>query len=283
MIRLTGSSARALVAPLLEHREPALSALLLYAGLAGRFGEEARATELLEAAIDRPGLRHDQVQRLCFSLGKRNDAAGFYDTAFAGFQRANSLYTGHYDHEANTAHIGELIEAFDGAAFASLPRPSVHTELPDFIVGMPRSGTTLVEQILASHTRVEGAGELRNIRMMVAALPETLSCSPAFRDIAGALTSEALDRLAQQYLDALRAVGPHAARVTDKMPHNFEQLWFIRALFPEAPIIHCVRNPFDTCLSCFFQAFGERHIYSRNLADLARHYVGYRKIIGHWK
>ncbi len=275
--------ARRLIAPILDEDEPPLSALLLYAGLAGRFGEDERAADMLLAGLERPGLRDDQVQRICFSLGKRYDATGRFDDAFALYARANALYSGNYDSETKNTQVGELIEAFPASSLASLPRGRVRTELPVFIVGMPRSGTSLVEQILASHGRVAGAGELSDIRVAVAALSQTPNCGPAVSEIAKALTGDALDRFAERYLDTLRTVGPDAARVTDKMPHNFEHLWFIRALFPEAPIIHCVRNPLDTCLSCFFQAFGERHTYSRSLRDLGRHYVSYREIMAHWK
>jgi tetratricopeptide (TPR) repeat protein len=275
--------ARDLIAPILEAREPPVSALLLYAGLAGRLDEEDRAIAILQAALDRSDLGDDQEQRICFSLGKQCDAAGRYDDAYTFYERANSLYAGDYDPQAKDDQISEVMESFPAPALEALPVAGAARDLPVFIVGMPRSGTTLVEQILSSHPRAAGAGELRDIRKMVAALPETLGCGTAFADIAKALTGETLDRLADQYIDALRAVGPDADRVTDKMPHNFEHLWFIRALFPEAPIIHCVRNPLDTCLSCFFQAFGGRHTYSRNLRDLAHHYIGYRKVMAHWK
>ena len=92
-----------------------------------------------------------------------------------------------------------------------------------------------------------------------------------------------VERSARTYLDALQTVNTDALRVTDKMPHNFEHLWLIASAFPAAPIIHCTRHPLDTCLSCYFQDFGVRQAYSRDLTHLGRHYADYRRLMAHWK
>ncbi len=144
------------------------------------------------------------------------------------------------------------------------------TTVPIFIVGMPRSGTTLVEQILASHPKVHGAGELPDIeRAMIA-----LNAESPFPECIRSITRERMRGLAAQYLNRVVPLAPtNAERITDKMPGNFRFVGLIHLMFPNARIIHTRRNPIDTCFSCFSQLFSKDNLpYTYDLAELGRHY-----------
>jgi hypothetical protein len=148
---------------------------------------------------------------------------------------------------------------------------------------MPRSGTTLVEQILASHPRVHGAGELTTLFDFICAMEEPGAGGVKYPEIIAAAGDAELQRRARQYLDTLEAIEPQAPRVTDKMPTNFFHLGFIAAMFPRAHIVHCRRDAMDTCLSNFVQMFTEGHYYSYDLSDIATYYRGYEQIMSYWR
>lgn len=147
------------------------------------------------------------------------------------------------------------------------------SELPVFIVGMPRSGTSLVEQIAASHSRVFGAGEIRDIGALAA---ET---APAIAAKDRALIRQRADA----HIERLRALGDDALRVTDKLPDNLFQLGVIATLFPGARVIFCRRDPRDLCLSCYFQKFAAGQLlFSYDLADCAKRLIETERLAAHW-
>lgn len=139
---------------------------------------------------------------------------------------------------------------------------------------MPRSGTTLVEQILSAHRDVAAGGELAFWLQRRDAL-HAARTDP--------LDAGALSKAADDYLALLREIGPRALRVTDKNPMNFEALWLIRLALPRARVIHCRRNPIDTCLSIFFMNFGGKHDYAYDRGDLAFYYREYERLMQHWR
>ena len=147
---------------------------------------------------------------------------------------------------------------------------------------MPRSGTTLVEQIIASHPQVFGAGELRHIRAMVAGLPAGLQTDTAYPECVTMLDERLARSLAEDYLKKLRVMGGNAQRVSDKMPANFFYLGLIALMFPNARVIHCRRDPLDVCLSIYFHQFARGHNYAYDLTDLAVYYRQYRRLMQHW-
>ncbi len=275
--------AAALVRPLLEKRPPVVNALSIFGQLAKGIGEVEFAIANIEAAIPAPSLRHNQRQLLHYSAANLHDQAGNYDDAFAHFEKANGMYVTKFDIGAALDRFQNLIDLFDPARMDSLSRADAGSQRPIFIVGMPRSGTTLIEQILASHRDVAGGGELYALPDVLGAMPTKLGCDTDIASVAANLDQETLNDAAHRYLSALDQIDTEAARVTDKLPHNFEHLWLIRLLFPDAAVLHCRRDPLDTCLSCFFQNFGERHPYSRDLAGLGRHYGAYLGLMRHWE
>lgn len=234
----------------------------------------ARAEDMLADGSLTPTMR----RTLCYSLGKLLDRRGAYDEAFARVAEANRLLNVRYDAAAHVERVDGLIAAFCRDAMANMPRAAATSERPVFIVGMPRSGTSLVEQILASHPQVFGAGELNDITALVRSLPVTL-----YPQCMEAIGQERVDRLANQYLDRLARLAPDAQRVTDKMPGNFFHLGLIAILFPDARVIHCVRDPRDTSLSIFFQSFNVAHAYATDLAHIGAYYREYLRLMAHWK
>ena len=203
----------------------------------------------------------DEVQ-LHYAIGKYFDDVSEYDSAFNHYSQANELsrrFGGAYDE----AHFTALVDRIVGRHFDALPGAS-DSEEPVFIIGMPRSGTSLAEQILASHPSVSGAGEV------------------AFWDKAFDRASQA--DVASEYLRRLHErAGGHALRITDKMPANFLYAGLIHAVFPRARIIHLQRHPLDTCLSIYFQNFFNVSPYANDQNHLAHYYRQYQRVMDHWR
>jgi tetratricopeptide (TPR) repeat protein len=247
-----------------------------------------RMTEADRPLVDRmriladgPGL--DVLPRINvqFGLGKAYDDLGDCAEAMRRYEAANRLraMTARFDRAALAARYDSLIENFTADALErarqSLARPKCQgDDLPVFVVGMPRSGTTLVEQILSSHPAVTAGGELNfwGDRLGGWVAPKI-----------GAVEAGALAKAAEDYCAELRRIGPETLLVTDKTPRNFELLWFIRLAFPEARIIHCRRSPVDTCLSIFFKNFSARQGYACDRGDLVFFYRQYERLMDHWR
>ena len=151
------------------------------------------------------------------------------------------------------------------------------------IIGMPRSGTSLTEQILASHHAISGAGELKEIFNITTAISARLDGQPPYPAFMPQLSDELCQEMALRYQNKLQQVSDSSTYVTDKMPQNFFYLGLISRLFPEAHIIHCQRDPRDTCLSCYFQDFSGSHNYANNLETLAHYYKSYQRLMQHWQ
>jgi tetratricopeptide (TPR) repeat protein len=223
----------------------------------------------------------DRVQ-LHLGLARYCDHSRAYDLAFDHLQAANNIrFKNHpFDSTLHSQAVDRLIRVFSKDFFESLPPPGVQSRKPLFIVGMPRSGTTLVEQILSSHSRIEAGGELSTI---VSIAMQMRHAALAYPEAITALDQTALTHLARQYLDKLDDVSAPADRVTDKMPFNFMHLGLIQVLFPGATIVHCQRDAMDTCVSCLFTTFGESLQFSSNLDALGQYYLDYRRLMSHWR
>ncbi|MDE2250522.1 MAG: sulfotransferase [Gammaproteobacteria bacterium] len=212
------------------------------------------------------------------ALGKYHEDLGESEAAFMAHASGNSLARrsgARYDRAATTARVDSILAAYDRAARAALAAAGagLQSDRPVLVVGMPRSGTTLVEQILASHPDVHGADELLFWNLAA----DQVRLAP----VAGRAASIA--RLGAEYLGQLARHSPLAARVVDKLPGNFENLGLIHAALPEAKLIHLERDPRDTCLSIYFQGFSSAHAYATDLEDLAHYYREYRRLMAHWR
>jgi tetratricopeptide (TPR) repeat protein len=231
-----------------------------------------------------------QAIALHFALGKCHDDVGDYGEAFAHFAEANRRMRATLRYDASkTARQFEAVRHFFTAEKFRQLRPAqpddANVELPVFVLGMPRSGTTLVEQILSSHPKVHGAGELRELlsicQQPTAALPG--GNAAAYPDNLAQATPQTLAIWGADYLNRLRRLAPDARRITDKMPTNFFALGLIHLMLPGARIVHVRRDPLDTCLSNFFHNFNTRQEYTYDLRELGHYYTEYEKLMEHWR
>jgi tetratricopeptide (TPR) repeat protein len=231
----------------------------------------------VEASLAKPLPLANEIS-LHYALGKYCDDVGRYRDAFEQYVRANELakrYGATFDAGKLTRRIDIIIRSFD-AAFVRYPMiEASDSELPIFIVGMPRSGTSLAEQILASHPAVFGAGELTFWNGAFAAYRQAQIQNQSGADL--------IPGLARDYLRRLAALSPGARRTVDKMPTNFMYAGLIHAAFPRARIIHMQRHPVDTCLSIYFQNFFNIGAYANDLEHLAQFYEEYLRVTAHWR
>jgi tetratricopeptide (TPR) repeat protein len=267
--------------------------------LAGLIGLEREriSPNLLARAVEqaeRSNLSTAARRNLHKALGDHADRMGDYGRAMTHYDAANRLVALElaaqgtvFDIAALRAWVDRQIEFFDRDRLLRLQEFGSPSELPVFIVGMPRSGTSLCEQILASHGEVAGAGELNDIQAIARDLPRRLAAKPgaAAESYPGCLRN--LDRpaasgLAEQYLQRLRDVDPRSARIVDKHPINFRHLGLIAALFPRAAIIHTRRDPRDTCLSCYMQNFDTPIPWALSFESLGSYYREYERLMAHW-
>lgn len=272
----------ALLRPLIESGADNAKVALAYAALSRHVDQRADAAAMLERCLMLPDAGRQRINAY-FTLGKLYDELKEFDKAFESYHQANSLDVKAFDARQNEREFNELMQVFSAANMARRPRASNRSKLPVFIVGMPRSGTSLVEQILASHPDVYGAGELDDVHRITTELSVMAKTPLPYPQCMDALSRKTLDLAAQHHLDHLADFSRDATRVTDKMPHNFRGLGLIDALFPGARVIHCKRDPVDTCLSIFFLRFNASHSYARDLADLGAYYQQYLKLMAHWK
>jgi tetratricopeptide (TPR) repeat protein len=240
----------------------------------------------LETAVDRSAAFSiaDQIH-LNFALAKAYDGLNFPERTFAHLLKANRLLreqTG-YD-EADTlgrmTRLRQLISRDFIQARRGCGEPS---SVPVFIVGMTRSGTTLIEQILASHPQVFGAGELQLLDQLAGSMRNLVPGVPAFPEMMLEMSPGHFRQLGALYADRVGQRAPTAKRVTDKMTVNFLFLGLIHLALPNATIIHAVRDPVDTCVSSFATHFTRGHEHTCDLAELGRYYRHYRELMTHWR
>ncbi len=236
--------------------------------------------------IDRLLLKKDLSEEdrcfLHFAAGKIHDDLRNYDLAFHHYRRGNRIRGVTFDRDACQSRIDRLISVFD-APRVRLRESEPSVELPVFVIGMPRSGTTLVEQILASHPSVFGAGEIPDIASIAGTMPQHAPGGSPFPDCVAQLPVEAYYGFGQAYLRRIRSLDETAQRVINKTPMNFEFLGLIAMLLPGARVIHCRRNPLDTCLSCYFQRFRAGQEFTYTFDDLAFYYGCYLQVMRHWR
>jgi tetratricopeptide (TPR) repeat protein len=262
----------------------------LYARLAPSLGHEERALEALKRAMEVPGLSAGPSGKplLHFAAARLLDRLGRYGEAFEEARRGNDLVrtvSRPHDPAGHSEWITRKTTYFTRRRLDSLPRATHESRRPVFIVGMPRSGTTLVEQILASHPAVFGAGELEHLRLIAKGSSRAdWSEGENYPESLDGLSLARANRLAAQYLGMIEALdGGAATYVTDKQPLNFLILDLVELLFPNCHVIHCIRNPLDTCLSNFITNFEAGNEFKFDLGHLGAYHRDYRRLMEHWK
>jgi tetratricopeptide (TPR) repeat protein len=219
-----------------------------------------------------------QESELRFAIGKYCDDVEDFDRAFENYKRANELLkkvAPNYDGQAQSKFADEMIRTHSREALARAAYGGSPSLKPVFVLGMPRSGTSLVEQIIASHPSAKGAGELQFWldagRANGADLRQGVLCEPARK------------KLATDYLSVLTSYGPDSARVVDKATFNCDYIGLLHSVFPKARIIYMRRDPIDTCLSIYFQNFSATMTFSMDLSNLADHYRVHQRLMKHWQ
>ncbi|HEY1544720.1 MAG TPA: sulfotransferase [Xanthobacteraceae bacterium] len=246
---------------------------------------------MLEALAQEATLPADERIHLHFALAKAYDDMGRPDAAFTQLRAGNALKRQAiiYDEATTLTRLERTRALFTPELIAARQGAGEPTRRPVFILGMPRSGTTLIEQILASHPDVCGAGEIKLLDQVVGAVrdrapPAAMPSSrvAAYPDMVAGMGAQDFSWLGAAYEQELARRAPGARRVTDKMPPNFIYVGLIHLALPHATIIHAVRDPVDTCVSCFAKLFVEGQAYAYDLGELGRYYRHYRALMAQW-
>ncbi|MEX0922565.1 MAG: tetratricopeptide repeat protein [Rhodovibrionaceae bacterium] len=235
----------------------------------------------LESAADP---QDEQLLSLYYAIGKAYDDLGQPDKAFSYFDRGAKIkhpLIG-YDEPATLKFFDDIRANFTPEFLAKSPYPGNPTSMPIFIVGMPRSGSTLIEQILSSHPEVHGAGEVKVLNRSMQKLRMTYSKLPLYPEMMPLLTPEHYDFVARSYMEMLTQHSSETRHITDKLLTNYFFVGLIHMIFPNAKFIHTLRDPADTCLSCYSKHFKDDMPHTYDLGELGRYYLKYRELMEHW-
>lgn len=227
----------------------------------------------------------ERYMALHFALGKAYDDSGQYDKAFSHFSRGTKLKRAKLDYkEDDTKAFFEDIKAIFTKDIFGKDRPfeGLETEKPVFVLGMPRSGSTLTEQIISSHPQAFGAGEIKTLARSIGALRSKFPNVPRYPAMVGKMNVNHYKLIGELYLEYIDKVGGDSLRVTDKMLSNYYFVGLLNLIFPKAKVINIVRNPVDTCLSAYTKLFKDDMPHSYDLGEMGRYYMMYEDIIAHW-
>jgi tetratricopeptide (TPR) repeat protein len=240
------------------------------------------AMEALAAKTD--GLSKTDRLQLDFALGKAYADLKDYRRSFTHLLAGNAAKRAAivYDEAATLALFDKIEAVFTRDLIARKSGSGDSSRLPIFVIGMPRSGTTLIEQIIASHPMVHGAGELGTFNDVILGMRGPDGNSIPYPGFVPALDASALRQIGARYVAAVCKLAPSGERVTDKMPSNYYFAGLIHLALPNAKIIHSVRNPVDTCISCFSKLFTDEQSHTYDLGELGRYYKRYERLMAHW-
>ena len=248
------------------------------------FTEYDNDIKAMEETYATSGVSDEQRMHLAFGLGKAFEDLREYEKAFGYFLSGNALKraTHEFAIENVEKNFGYLKKLFTKRLYSRKQDGGVDEKSPIFVLGMPRSGTSLVEQILASHPRVHGAGELNFLSQIIASRFNFIDGASFTESIVQA-SADDFSKAGGEYIDRVRKRTQSAEFITDKMPENFIHIGMIKLMLPNAKIIHCRRDPLDTCLSIFKNFFSARgYNYAYDLRHLGQYYNQYRDLMAHW-
>jgi tetratricopeptide (TPR) repeat protein len=241
----------------------------------------ARLEDLAEDAASLPPAHQTALH---FALAKAYGDLREHETAFRHLATGNALQRRQiaYDELQMLGLMERVRTTFSSELLRTRQNVGHPSELPIFIVGMPRSGTSLVEQIIASHPLVFGAGERKLLGKTLNDVASTSGVAGAFPEMIAAMTAAQFGELGARYVAELAKLAPEAKRITDKLPSNFFFAGLIHVALPHARIVHVVRDPVDTCMSCYSKLFADGNPFSYDLAELGRYYRHYAALMAHW-
>lgn len=247
-------------------------------------GRHDETISLLAGYLDNENLDHRSRSSICRTIAKAYEKNDDYDAAFAALTRSNQLNARPFDRKAYTIKIDDLIATFSPHNMAMLARPTKTSDRPVFVACMPRSGSTLAEQVIHAHPKGHGAGEINDIVDMIGELTASLNSIQIYPDCLGDWTRRHADRLQKEYLASLRDHDHLATRVVNKHLENWLHLGMIALLFPGAKVVHTIREPMDNCFSIFMAAMHtDVYPWSTDLADIAFVYRQHERLMVHWR
>ena len=250
-----------------------------------KFTKDNELFQTMERIISRVKDPQDpRFMALHFALGKAYDDIGDYEKAFHHYSTGARLKrpTLKYEEAEVFTFFDDIKKIFNEEYFESHKDVGNPSQVPIFIVGMPRSGSTLTEQIVSSHPRVFGAGEIKNLSMCIGQLRQKFPSLPKFPAFAEVAKPTQLSSVAKNYLAMINRISNSGERVTDKLLTNFFFAGLIHTMFPQAKIIHTKRNPIDSCLSTYTKLFKDDMPHSYDLTELGRYYRKYEELMAHW-
>ena len=249
---------------------------------AEKFTAETPEHIVINGLLEKSDLRVPDRMTLHYAAGKISNDLEDYADAFAHFSRAKEIAGAEFSIERYRSFVDASITLFVREFFEQRSGWGDMSDAPVFIVGMPRSGTTLIEQILASHPNVHGAGELSLIGDFASQLSMSTRHVEGLALAVNSMTETDAAKWGRDYVAGVRKQARSARRITDKMPHNFQYLGLIAQILPNARIVHCRREPIDTCVSCFTHNFARAHGYNTDLRTLGLYYGEYDRLMRHW-
>ena len=239
----------------------------------------------LERLLSRPTLSDQDAIHCHFALGGIFDDARLFDKAFEHYSTGNALKRKYVNYESRSfsLYVDRLIKTYSQGYFREVTASGSDSALSVFVLGMPRSGTSLVEQIVSSHPQVHGGGELPFLVQTEEAIADRLQAFGPYPECMTAFSQAVAGECSGQYLGHLDDYSYKVMRVTDKLPSNFLRVGLIKLLFPNAKIIHCQRNAMDTCTSNFLNYFAFGNEYSFDLEELGQYYLDCKRLMDHWE
>jgi tetratricopeptide (TPR) repeat protein len=269
---------------LLSHRPVPAAAACLAARALFALGQHDESVAWARRGAQDPAATPAVSRANWMQIAKVYDALGQYDLAMDAALNAHAVQPGKFDRAEFLTQVDSLVATFAPKNLPGFARGSDKSELPVFLVGMPRSGTTLVEQIITSHPQAYGAGELPDITVIARSLMRLSGSEYVYPDCIDDVNANLAQQLAGGYLDRLRQLNASAMRVTNKAVDQFEHLGLEWLLFPGARVIHVHRDPLDTCLSCFTRYLNPSVLpYVTSLEDLGFVYLHNHNLMSHWK
>ncbi len=265
--------------------EPLIEVAAIYARLLSSDAEYEEAVEFGERSLrnDPPDTKHKRD--LLFAMASACEKSGHYEDALQWGTAANAVLRVRYDHDAERALNDRLLTIFDDNRFKTLPRTHSHdTSLPVFIVGRPRSGSTLTERILDAHPDVHGAGELPTLALMTSEMGIRIGSPHPYPECVEHLQPRVVEAESRAYIESVARNAGGAHRVVDKHLGNYPHLGVIHAYFPGAHVLHTTRDALDTCVSCFFERLLPTHIpWASSFEDLAFSHAEYLRVVNHFR